>query len=171
MCGWYRTLLVCSQFERRILIIPLGTGCLSIMFVFDRTCDHQSIGVFCMRYANSLLVQSASWTKILCRRPQVDAQTGCKSRGALTSYAQTVTLWFNAFKYHVSCTDGKILVGIGITFFTVVLFNSCVLSCRPFVVITFSTGLVGCWSFFCLLTWAVDRRNFNTQQDLLKISW
>ena len=38
--------------------------------------------------------------------------------------------------------------------------NSCVfLSCRPFVInTTFSTG---CWSFFCLLTWAVDSWSLN----------
>ena len=29
------------------------------------------------------------------------------------------------------------------------------LSCRPFVITIFSTVLFGCWSFFCLLAWAV----------------
>ena len=54
----------------------------------------------------------------------------------------------NTFKYHVSCTDGKISVRINLLFylfFTVVPSNTCVfLSCRPFVVnTTFLTGLVG----------------------------
>ena len=38
----------------------------------------------------------------------------------------------------------------------------CFLSCRPFVVnATFSTCLVGCWSFFCVLAWAVDSWSLN----------
>ena len=54
----------------------------------------------------------------------------------------------HSFKYHVSCTDGKISVRINLLFylfFTVIPSNSCVfLSCRPFVVNTsFTTGLVG----------------------------
>ena len=53
----------------------------------------------------------------------------------------------NTFKYHVSCTDGKILVRIILflspNFSTVVPITSCIFSCRPFVVnATFSTGLV-----------------------------
>ena len=49
------------------------------------------------------------------------------------------------FKYHVSCTNGKISFRINLLFylfFTVVPFNTCVfLSYRPFVVnTTFSTG-------------------------------
>jgi hypothetical protein len=52
------------------------------------------------------------------------------------------------FKYHVSCTDGKISVRIIYylyLFFTDVPSNTFVfISCRPFVVnTTFSTGLVG----------------------------
>ena len=65
----------------------------------------------------------------------------------------------NAFNYHVSCPDGKISVRINLfTYFSsVVAFNSCVFFyCRPFIVYaTFLTDLVGCWSFFCLLAWAV----------------
>ena len=53
----------------------------------------------------------------------------------------------NTFKYHVSCTGGKISVRINLLFylfFTVVPSNSCVfLSSRLFVVNTFSSGLVG----------------------------
>ena len=67
------------------------------------------------------------------------------------------------FKYNVSCTDGKISVRIKIgnyLYFQVSLLacsNICVLFCRPFVVLTtFSTSLVGCRNFFCLLTWAFD---------------
>ena len=43
------------------------------------------------------------------------------------------------------CTDGKISVRINLPLFSsVVPSNICMfLSCRPFVVITFSTGLVG----------------------------
>ena len=38
----------------------------------------------------------------------------------------------------------------------------CFLFCRPFVVnAIFSTGLVGCWSFFCLLTWVVESWSSN----------
>ena len=48
--------------------------------------------------------------------------------------------------YHVSCTDGRISVRIKLELLTIVPFNACVLSWRPFIVITiFSTGLVGCW--------------------------
>ena len=48
----------------------------------------------------------------------------------------------NIFKYHVSCTDGKISVRIDLLFYPS---NTCVfLSCRPFVVnTTFSACLVG----------------------------
>ena len=53
----------------------------------------------------------------------------------------------NTFKYHVSCTDGKIRVGI--IYFYHLFFHRrpthklCFLSCRTFVVnATFSTGLV-----------------------------
>ena len=51
---------------------------------------------------------------------------------------------YYTFKYHVSCTDGKISVRINLLlylFCTVVPSNSCVfLSCKPFIVnMTFST--------------------------------
>ena len=48
-------------------------------------------------------------------------------------------------------------------FFSTVPSNTCVfLSCRPSVVnTTFSTGLVGVGSFFCLLAWAVDSWSLN----------
>ena len=55
--------------------------------------------------------------------------------------------FINAFKYHVSCTDGKISVRI--IYFYYLFFHRrpthklCFLSCKPFVVnVTFSTGLV-----------------------------
>ena len=55
---------------------------------------------------------------------------------------------YRYFKYHVSCTDGKISVRINLLlylFVTVVPSNTCVfVSCRHFFVnTTFSTGLVG----------------------------
>ena len=63
-------------------------------------------------------------------------------------YVVTVT-FYNTFKYHVSCRDGKISVTISLLFYlffrpsshpTVVF-----LSCRPFVVnTTFSTPTVNC---------------------------
>ena len=42
------------------------------------------------------------------------------------------------------------------------------LSCRPFVVITIFNRSCGCWSYFCLLTWAVDRSNFNIHKTCWK---
>ena len=57
------------------------------------------------------------------------------------------TYTINTFKYHVSCTDGKISVGI-IYFYSLFFHRHpshrlCFLSCRPFVVnVTFPTGLV-----------------------------
>jgi hypothetical protein len=54
----------------------------------------------------------------------------------------------DTFKYHVSCTDGKISVRINLLFN--LLFHCCpsnicaFISCRPFIVnTTFLTGLVG----------------------------
>ena len=51
----------------------------------------------------------------------------------------------NTFKYHVSCSDGKISVRINLSFY--LYFppsNICMfLFCRPLVIIEFSTGLVG----------------------------
>ena len=53
--------------------------------------------------------------------------------------------------------------------------SSCVLFCRPFVVLTiFAIDFVGCRSFSnsnSQLPKPGDRRNFDTQQNLLKISW
>ena len=60
-----------------------------------------------------------------------------------------ITTNINTFKYHVSCTDGKISVRV--IYFYYLFFHChptqplCFLSGRPFVVnATFSTGLVGC---------------------------
>ena len=57
---------------------------------------------------------------------------------------KTTTFTINTFKYHVSCTDGKISVGIiSINYFSTVVSLTSFLSCRPFVVnATFSTSLV-----------------------------
>ena len=60
--------------------------------------------------------------------------------------------FINTFKYHVSCTDGKISDRINLSFylfFTVVPFNRCAfLFCGHFVVnMTFSTGLGGVKKF------------------------
>ena len=54
---------------------------------------------------------------------------------------------FNTIKYHVSCTDGKISVGIiyfyHLFFHNRPIYKLCFLSCRPFIVnAKFSTGLV-----------------------------
>ena len=95
----------------------------------------------------------------------------------LFSYIQ----YINTFKYHVSCTDGKISVRI--IYFYYLFFHRCpthklcFLYCRPFIInATFSTGLVvssvswlgqlkfkslrisivGFQNFFCCLVWAVD---------------
>ena len=70
---------------------------------------------------------------------------------------------FNTFKYHVSCTDGKISVRIDLIyhlFFTVVPSNTCAfLSGRPFVVnTTFPTGLVGVQNVV-LTTKGIQERN------------
>jgi hypothetical protein len=57
---------------------------------------------------------------------------------------------FNVFKYHVSCTDGKISVRIKIEITFIFRFH-----CHPIQLIVFvpvgllSAGLVGCQSFFC----------------------
>ena len=51
-------------------------------------------------------------------------------------------IWTYNFKYHVSCTDGKISVKI-ISFLLLPTHKLCFPSCRPFIVnTTFSTGLV-----------------------------
>ena len=78
----------------------------------------------------------------------------------------------------LSCTDGKISVRI--IYFYYLFFHRrplqcCFLSGRPFVVnATISTGLVGCWSFFCLLVLAVDswgrQKKLQHPQGLLKMS-
>ena len=46
------------------------------------------------------------------------------------------------FKYHATCTDGKISVRINLLFYLFLTAPSNI-SCRPVVVNTFSTGLVG----------------------------
>ena len=48
-----------------------------------------------------------------------------------------------------------------ISFLTVVPFNCCINSCRPFVVITSSAGLVGCRGFYCHSVSAVDHWSSN----------
>ena len=59
--------------------------------------------------------------------------------------------------FHALMGKFQLELFIFITYFSTVFpFNKlCFLSCRPFVVnATFLTGLVGCWSFFCLLAWS-----------------
>ena len=79
---------------------------------------------------------------------------------------------FNAFKYHVSCTDGKISVKI--IYFYYLFFHHrpthklCFLSYRPFVVnVAFSTGLV-----VSFVSWqsTTQARRQKKLQDLLKMS-
>ena len=72
------------------------------------------------------------------------------------SFSVWVKLYVNTFKYHVSCTDGKISVRIDeffLHFFTVVPFNG-FLSCRPFIVIT--TFLRSCLMLKFLLSPSLD---------------
>ena len=87
----------------------------------------------------------------------------------------------NHWRDHEIIFSWNLDIDLSITFFfsTVIPFSTCIfLSCRPFVVkARFSTGLVVCWSFFCLLTWAGllttqarKQKNFNTLQDGLRIS-
>ena len=96
-----------------------------------------------------------------------EAKYKCQTAGncATTKTCNITYSEINTFEYHVSCTDGKISVRIITYFSTVVPFNSCVfLSCSPFIVnTTFSTDLVGCWSFFYLSS---DRRSFKTQRPI-----
>ena len=77
-------------------------------------------------------------------------------------------IWaIDVFKYHISCTDGKISIASKLELplfsgFTVVPFYFYVHSCRPLVVfMKFSAGLVGCRSG--------DSRNLYTQQDQKKM--
>ena len=46
------------------------------------------------------------------------------------------------------------------------------LSCRYFLILTTSSaGLVGCRSFFCRLTWAVDRwRSTRSAKDVVRMT-
>ena len=83
-------------------------------------------------------------------------------------------LWY--FYYHCLVNINGVDINI-INLFLLHIFppsrrpiNSCAfLSCRSLVlIITFSTGLVGCWSFFCLQAWAVESQRLLNRTTVEK---
>ena len=112
-------------------------------------------------FSRTFLVQCVTFSMPL-GRPSTENGTHCTKK------------LLNTFKYHVSCTDGKISVRI--IYFCYLFFNHCTthelcfLSFRPFIVnVAFSTGLVVS-SVSWLRQLAVDswmskpgdRRNYKT---------
>ena len=94
------------------------------------------------RYPFHILLYHIMWRCVLRIRVHCFLTTRCNH----TNWSFWISSKIKTFKYHVSCTDGKISLRINLLFylfFTVVPYNLCVfLSCGPFVVnTTFSTGL------------------------------